>query len=171
MDGCDSDTSSVSQELDSLDSDILSVCQESDSCDDDTNSVGNDSEYSLTLDRMNIMNQSLLDETLGEESESESIDEQLSIPVHVSKNRISRELETRNRTITTVKNDPRIQASCYLPSIGVTNYRSLGPKVKNVIKDIMERQLSLILSSETWERTSNKKLKLELERMLELEGL
>ena len=155
MDGCDSDTSSVSQELDSLDSDILSVCQESDSCDDDTNSVGNDSEYSLTLDRMNIMNQSLLDETLGEESESESIDEQLSIPVHVSENRISRELETRNRTITTVKNDPRIQASCYLPSIGVTNYRSLGPKVKNVIKDIMERELSLILSSETWERTSN----------------
>ena len=35
----------------------------------------------------------------------------------------------------------------------------------------MERDLSLILSSETWERTSNKKLKLEVEKMLELEGL
>ena len=171
MDGCDSDTLSVSQELDSCDSDTSSVSQESDSWDDDTSSVSNDSEYSHTLDRMNVSNRSLLEETTGEESESESEDEPLPIPVQISVNRQPRELEARTRTITTVNNNPRIQESSYLPAMGVTNYRSLGPKIKNVIKDILERDLSLILSSETWEQTSNKKLKLEVEKMLELEGL
>ena len=120
---------------------------------------------------MNVMNQSLLDETLGEESESESQDDPVQIPVHISENRLPRILEGRNRIITTLKRDPRIQASCYLPVIGVTNFRSLFPKIKNVVNDILERDLSLILSSETWEKSSNKGLKLEIEKMLELEGL
>ena len=130
LDGCDSDTLSVSQELDSCDSDTSSVSQESDSWDDDTSSVSNDSEYSHTLDRMNVSNRSLLEETTGEESESESEDEPLPIPVQISVNRQPRELEARTRTITTVNNNPRIQESSYLPAMGVTNYRSLGPKIK-----------------------------------------
>ena len=98
---------------------------------------------------MNVTNRSLLDETLGEESESESQDGPVQIPVHISESRFPRILVGRDRIITTVKTDPRIKASCYLPVIGVTNYRSLFPKIKNVINDILERDLSLILSSET----------------------
>ena len=171
MDGCDSDTSSVSQQLNSYDSDISSVNQDLDSCDDDTSSVSNDSEYSHTLDRMNVINQSLLDETIGQESESESLDDPLPIPVLVTDKRPPRVLEARERVITVLNRDPRIQGSCQLPTIGVTNYRSLGPKVKNVTTDILERELDIVLSSETWQQSSNNRLKLEIERMFELEGL
>ena len=146
MDGCDSDTSSVSQQSDSdisnvtqhLDSDISSVSQDLDSGDHDASSVSSDSEYSQTLDRINIFNQSLLDETIKEERESESLydHDPLPIPVLVTDQRPPRVLEARNRIITVINRDPRIQGSCNLPTIGVTNYRSLGPKIRNVTTDI-----------------------------------
>ena len=120
---------------------------------------------------MNVMNQSLLDDPVGKESESESLDDPLPIPVLVTNQRPPRELEARQRMLTILSRDPRIQSSFHLPTIGVTNYRSLAPKVKNVTTDILERELDIVLSSETWQQSSNTRLKLEIERMFELEGL
>ena len=166
--------SSVSQLLDSCDSDNSSNSGHSSSFDNDKYSVSSDSVCSFTLDMLNTDNQSILDETVNEELISKSEDEENDprlIPVQISKQRLPRIFETRERTITTVNRDPRIQGSCHLPTIGVTNYRSLGPKIKSVTTDILERDLSIVLSSETWEQNSNSKLKLEVEKMCELEGL
>ena len=112
-----------------------------------------------------------MDETIEEESESESLYDPLPLPVLVTDQRPPRVLEARKRIITVINRDPRIQGSCHLPTIGVTNYRSLGPKIKNVATDILERELDIVLSSETWQQSSNNRLKLEIERMFELEGL
>ena len=65
--GSDSDTSSVSRLLESCDSDTSSVSEHLDSCDNDTDSFSCDSGCSHTPDRLNIVNQSLLYETLYEQ--------------------------------------------------------------------------------------------------------
>ena len=126
---------------------------------------------------LDIQDQSILEETINEEqfSDNEEVevleDDMRTIPVYISELRLPRVLETRERTITTINKDQRYQGSGHLPTIGVTNYRSLSPKIKNVTTDILERDLSIVLSSETWQQNSNKKLKLEIERMCELDGL
>ena len=182
LDGCDSDQWSAIG--DAYDSDTSGVSQELDSCDNNTDSVTSDSVWSHTSDMLNIQDQSILEETINEESredveneddeedeDEDDEDDTRRIPVHISDSRLPRVLETRGRTITTVRQDQRLHDSVYLPTVGVTNYRSLGPKIKNVTTDILERNLSIVLSSETWQQDSNKKLKLDIENMCELEGL
>ena len=69
LDGCD--TISVSHKSDSgdgCDSDTCGVSQELDSCDNDTNSVTSDSVWSHTSGMLNIQEQSILEETINEES-------------------------------------------------------------------------------------------------------
>ena len=118
------------------------------------------------------MEETINEEQLSENEEDNADDmDRRTIPVHISDHRTPKILETRERYITTVSKDHRISDSYYLPTIAVTNYRSLQSKIKNVTTDILERDLSIVLSSETWEQNSNKKLKLEVEKMCELEGL
>ena len=59
----------------------------------------------------------------------------------------------------------------HLPTVSVSNMRSLLPKVNSYKNDILEREISLSLLSEVWEVKGKKKHKLEIERMLELDGL
>ena len=109
-------------------------------------------------------------ETEDEENEN-NINMPQSIPVQIGTSRFQIKNEKRNRIVKVLKRDPRIEASIYLPTVGVTNFRSLGPKIKNVIIDILEREIDIALCSETWEKTSNRKLKLEVEKMFEMDGL
>ena len=124
--------------------------------------------------------QSLMDETVNEEEmQDENVEEEADeeenapqeIPVHIGTARNPRFIETRTKVIRVLRRDPRIEASGSLPTIGVTNFRSLGPKIKNVIVDILEREIDITLSSETWEKTSNKRLKCDIERMFQMDGL
>ena len=49
--------------------------------------------------------------------------------------------------------------------------RSLFPKLKNYKNDILKREIGLSLLSEVWEKKGKKKQKLEIEKMLQMDGL
>ena len=49
--------------------------------------------------------------------------------------------------------------------------RSLFPKLGNLKTDIKERNIDLAFLCEIWEKKESKTHKLEIEKMLELEGL
>ena len=61
--------------------------------------------------------------------------------------------------------------SQFLPTVSVSNLRSLWPKINNFKNDFLEREVSLGLLSEIWQKKGNKKHKYEIEKMLEKEGL
>ena len=71
----------------------------------------------------------------------------------------------------TIKRDNRLVMSESLPIISVSNVRSLHPKLKNFKKDLIEREISLSLISEVWEKTTCKKQRFEIESMCQIEGL
>ena len=71
----------------------------------------------------------------------------------------------------TIKRDNRLVMSESLPIISVSNVRSLHPKLKNFKKDLIEREISLSLISEVWEKTTFKKQRFEIESMCQIEGL
>ena len=94
------------------------------------------------------------------------------IPVHINNNRPDNKSETRARVLTSVNIvDQRTEASMSLPTVAVTNFRSLEPKVNNVATDILERELDILMGSETWQQDSNKTLKASIEKLLEEHGL
>ena len=70
-----------------------------------------------------------------------------------------------------VAND-RVAISAELPTIAATNTRSIGPKLRNFAEDIIQRQISVCLVSETWEKEKQTKtFKTEIERIFEIQGL
>jgi hypothetical protein len=69
-----------------------------------------------------------------------------------------------------VTND-RVAASAELPTIAVTNFRSLGPRLQNVKDDILLRQIDVLVGSETWQKDSNRKLKDDIEELLQIYGI
>ena len=58
-----------------------------------------------------------------------------------------------------------------LPIISVSNVRSITPKIGNVKNDILERDISLSILSEVWEKTTCKKQQYEFEKMFQIDGL
>ena len=71
----------------------------------------------------------------------------------------------------TIYRNNKILDSLSLPTISVSNMRSLMPKIKNFKNDILEREISLAILSEVWEKKGNKKHKFQIEKMLQEEGL
>ena len=69
-----------------------------------------------------------------------------------------------------VAND-RVAASAELPTIAVTNFRSLGPRLQHVKDDILLRQIDVLIGSETWQKDSNRKLKDDIEELLQIYGI
>ena len=66
----------------------------------------------------------------------------------------------------------RVAASTELPTIAVTNVRSISPKIHNFSEDLLIRQVSACLVSETWEKEKrNRMFKNELERLFQIDGL
>ena len=71
----------------------------------------------------------------------------------------------------TIHRNNKLLEGLFLPTISVSNLRSLFPKVNGFKKDILEREISLALLSEVWEKKGKKKHKLAIEKMLQMEGL
>ena len=71
---------------------------------------------------------------------------------------------------TIYRNNKVSQSQC-LPIVCVSNLRSLWPKLNNWKNDTLERQISLSLLSEIWQRKGNKKHRNEIEKMLQIDGL
>ena len=69
-----------------------------------------------------------------------------------------------------VAND-RVAASAELPTIAVTNFRSLGPRLQHVKDDMLLRQIDVLVGSETWQKDSNRKLKDDIEELLQIHGI
>ena len=71
----------------------------------------------------------------------------------------------------TVYRNNKVLDSQFLPTISVSNMRSLFPKIKNFKNDFLEREIGLALLSEVWEKKGKKKHKFEAEKMLQKDGL
>ena len=71
----------------------------------------------------------------------------------------------------TIRRDNRLEVGESLPIIAVSNMRSLTPKLYNFKNDMIEREISVALLSEVWEKANCKKQQYEIEKMLQLEGL
>ena len=58
-----------------------------------------------------------------------------------------------------------------LPTVSVSNLRSLGPKLNSFKNDLIQREIAVALCSEVWEKTNSKKYQFQIEKMLQIEGL
>ena len=160
----------------------IGTATDSDMEDDSTDATNETNEYiNHTSDNVSVIeslagvsdeednNNDTNDDELNQEEQTET---QQSIPVYISYARERIVTEPRAAVLRTVNiYNSRTEASLLLPVIAVTNFRSLGPKVENVRRDILERNLDLVLCSETWQKDSNQKLKSNIEKMLEEDGL
>ena len=114
-----------------------------------------------------------MDTDMDTDPDDEQNDYEQYIPVHISDVRRQRSMEPRQTVVlrpVTILNQ-REEASITLPTIAVTNFRSLQPKVENVKIDIIERDIDLLLGTETWQKDSNRILKSKIEKMFEENGL
>ena len=66
----------------------------------------------------------------------------------------------------TLYRNNKVFNSQFLPTVSVSNLRSLWPKINNFKNDFLEREVSLGLLSEIWQKKGNKKHKYEIEKML-----
>ena len=73
----------------------------------------------------------------------------------------------KNNLVTVTINN-RLVIGESLPVISVSNMRSLGPKLESLKTDIIEREISVALISEIWEKVGCKKQSHEIEKMFQL---
>ena len=71
----------------------------------------------------------------------------------------------------TVKRDNRLILGESFTIISVSNLRALGPKLNNFVTDLFEREISLSLLSEIWEKVNCRKQQYEIEKMMQMDGL
>ena len=71
----------------------------------------------------------------------------------------------------TIRRDNRLMMSETLPIMSVSNLRSFWPKLNNFKNDMAQRDISLSMLSEVWEKANCKKQQLELDKMLNMDGL
>ena len=64
-----------------------------------------------------------------------------------------------------------MEKSEFLPSIAVTNIRSLGPKIQSFIQEMKMREISIACVTETWGKDDNLLYRKKILKMVELEGL
>ena len=70
-----------------------------------------------------------------------------------------------------IKRQDKITAALNLPTVATYNVRSLFPKIRNFKTNMLERLISVSFISEIWERADKKLHCLEIENMLEMNGL
>ena len=71
----------------------------------------------------------------------------------------------------TISRNSQLKVCNSLPTVSVSNMRSLIPKISNFKDDMLEREISLALLSEVWEKKNSKKQQFEVEKLLQLHGL
>ena len=74
-------------------------------------------------------------------------------------------------TVPTCPRPDRLSAAVHLPTVATYNMRSIFPKIGNVRTDMLERGISVGFFSEIWEKSEKKSHQLEIEKMLEGNGL
>ena len=77
--------------------------------------------------------------------------------------------DTKSNLIS-VKRDNRHLIGESLPSISVSNMRSLIPKIKNFKVDVLEREISVALLSEVWEKAGCKNKNMKLRKCFKMTG-
>ena len=65
----------------------------------------------------------------------------------------------------------KITAALNLPVVATYNVRSFFPKIFNFRTDVLERKISVSFVSEIWEGADKKEHQIEIEKMLEEDGL
>ena len=65
----------------------------------------------------------------------------------------------------------KISAALNLPIVATYNVRSLFPKIGNFKTDMLESKISVSFVSEIWELSDKKEPNIEIEKMLEEDGL
>jgi hypothetical protein len=108
-----------------------------------------------------------------DEIEDDNVGEPTQIPVLVTyRDKLQLpQLEYRLPVRRNILANNRVLASAELPVIATSNLRSLGPKINSVRDDILLRDIDVLLCSETWEKDSNRKLKKDIERIYQMDGL
>ena len=84
--------------------------------------------------------------------------------------RVTNQKQSKKNRIT-IRRDNRLVVGESLPIISVSNLRSLIPKISNFKNDLLDRDISVALLSEVWEKASCKKHQFEIEKMLQMDGL
>ena len=79
--------------------------------------------------------------------------------------------ESENSLIIPTQIQDKISAAQYLPAVATYNTRSLFRKIGNVKTDLIERQIDVAFFSEIWQKSENRRHKIEIEKMTESEGL
>ena len=79
--------------------------------------------------------------------------------------------ERERRELRGINSNDRVAESAEFPTIAVTNFRSLWPRVQNVKDDILLRSIDVQICSETWEKEDDSRLKTVMEELFELHGL
>ena len=80
-------------------------------------------------------------------------------------------MKQSKQNLRTIRRDNRVTECETLPIISVSNVRSLMPKINSFKNDMRDRDISLALLSEVWEKANCKKQQSEVEKMLNLDGL
>ena len=65
----------------------------------------------------------------------------------------------------------KITSALHMPVVATYNMRSIFPKLGNLKKDILERDIQAAFCCEIWEKSESKQHQFEIEKMLESEGL
>ena len=60
---------------------------------------------------------------------------------------------------------------CELPTVAVTNVRSLEPKLKSVVCEFKESDIDLLFVSEVWEKVNQVAFNEAIENLEEIEGI
>ena len=109
---------------------------------------------------------------IDEEIEDDN-DMEVEIPVVITdrSHRENMSLERGECALRPIVANDRVAASAELPSIAVTNFRSLGPRLQNTKDDILLRDIDVLIGSKTWHKDSNMKLKDNIEELLQLHGM
>ena len=76
-----------------------------------------------------------------------------------------------NVSIFSDKAQDKITSASCMPIVATYNCRSIFPKLGNLKKDILERNIQAAFCCEIWEKREKKQHQLEIEKMLEIDGL
>ena len=80
--------------------------------------------------------------------------------------------EARHRILRNIVANDRVATSADLPTIAATNTRSIQPKIRNFAQDMIMREITVSLISESWDKEKrNKKFQYEVKRIFEINGL
>ena len=93
------------------------------------------------------------------------------IPVVVSSHRDPHRNQPRTPNLHTIRRDNRAVTALSLPNVMVTNHRSIFPKFKNLVDELLENQMHLGIHSEIWEDKKKAAHANMIEENLEIHGI